>query len=173
MNTYIKIPLFIVTLVILALVSGHFTFKLLSFSRTVDVPDLKGKTTTEANDIVRHKSLYLRMDGEDFDPNTPQGRIIRQDTPSGSKVKEGREIRIVVSKGPRFQYMPEVVGQTVAAAEAMLAEKGIKMGRVIYAHSEVSPKDVIIAQRPETGEKGGTEFKVVVSLGDYEEKLKQ
>lgn len=168
MRAFIKIPLYLIALVLLGLVSGHFTFKLLSFSKTIDVPELRGKSTIEANDIVRPKGMYLRLDGEDFDPSIPQGRILRQDIPSGSKAKEGREIRVIVSKGPRFQYTPEVVGQPLSIAESMASEKGIRISKVIHVHSDKAAKDVVIAQRPETNEKGSDTFSVVVSLGEYE-----
>lgn len=168
MNKLIKIPLYIIAIFVIGMISGHFTFKVLSFSRTITVPDLKGKGMVEANDILRKKGLYIRLEGEDYDSYIPQGYIIRQDIPSGHKVKEGREIRIALSKGPRVRYVPDVVGQPLDAAEAILKEKGIRIGKILYAHSEKTAKNIVLAQRPETNEKGGDNFSVIVSLGDFE-----
>lgn len=168
MNKLIKIPIYIIAIFAIGMLSGHFTFKLLSFSRTVTVPDLRGKGMVDANDILRGKGLHIRLEGEDYDSYIPQGYIIRQDIPPHNKVKEGREIRIVLSKGPRIKYVPDVVGQPLDAAEVILKEKGIRIGRIIYVHSEKTAKNTILAQRPETNEKGGENFSVLVSLGDYE-----
>lgn len=170
MRNFIKIPLYIVVLLFLGIVSGNLTFKLLSFSRTVVVPDLKGKEMMEANQILRNNGLYIRLDGEDYDTAVPQGNIMHQDILPGSKVKEGREIGIVVSKGPKIQYVPDIVGQPIDRAEEILKEKGIQIGKILYVHSAKTEKNVVLAQRPETSESGSDIFSIIVSLGDYEEK---
>ncbi len=169
MRSLIKILAYIIVLLFLGVVAGHFTFQLLSFSRTVVVPDLKGREMMEANNIIRNKGLYIRLEGEDYDPAIPQGNIIRQDIPSGSKVKEGREIGIVLSKGPRMQYVPDIVGQPLDMAGAILKEKGIRIDKILYVHSEKTQRNIVLAQRPETNESGADVFSVIVSLGDFED----
>ena len=168
MSNFLKIPAYLILLLILGVISGHFTFQLLSFSRTVVVPDLRGKEMMTANDALRSRGLYIRLEGEDYDTVVPQGNIIRQDILPGSKIKEGREVGIVLSKGPRVQYVPDIVGQPLDRAEDILKEKGIQIGRILYAHSAKTSRNVVIAQRPETNEKGNDSFSVIVSLGDYE-----
>jgi serine/threonine-protein kinase len=116
MKRLIKIPLYLIILSILGIISGYLTFKLLSFGKTVDVPDLRGKGMVEASSILKNKGLYIRLENEDYDSYVPQGYIIRQDIPAGNKVKEGREIGVVLSKGPRVKYVPDVVGQPLSAA---------------------------------------------------------
>jgi serine/threonine-protein kinase len=169
MKNLIKIPVYIVVLLALGIVSGHLTFQLLSFSRTINVPDLRGKGMMDANDILRKNGLHIRLEGEDYDTAIPQGNIIRQDILPGSKVKEGREIGIVLSKGPKIQYVPDIVGQPLDRAEAILKEKGIQIGKILYVHSEKTSKNVVLAQRPETNESGADVFSILVSLGDFED----
>lgn len=171
-NKLINIVLYLIVAFVVGLLSGHITFKLLSFSKTVTVPDLKGKGIIEANEILRKNNLYLRVEGEDYDPYMPEGFILRQDVPPGSSVKESREIRVVLSKGPRIRYVPDVVGQPVEEAKNILYERGIKITKIIYVHSKSVPKDVVIAQRPESDEIAGEEFKIIVSLGEFEEEIK-
>lgn len=168
MNKLIKIPLYIVAIFAIGIISGHFTFKILSLSKTVTVPDLRGKGMVDANDILRKRGLYIRLEGEDYDSYIPQGYIIRQDIPPTHTVKEGREIRVVLSKGPKVRYVPDIVGQSFDVSEGILKEKGIRISRVIYVHSDKVPKNVVLAQRPETNEKGGDSFSVIVSLGSFE-----
>lgn len=168
-NRIIKISLYLIVAFVVGILSGYITFRLLSFSRTVTVPDLKGKGIIEANEILRKNRLYIRLEGEDYDPYIPEGFILRQDIPPGSSVKESREIGVVVSKGPKIRYIPDVVGKSVDEAERELSEKGIKITRVIYVHSKYIQKNVIIAQRPEGNEKADEDFSVIVSLGDFEE----
>lgn len=167
-KSLIKIPLYIIAIFTVGMLSGHLTFKILSFSRTVEVPDLRGKSLIEASNIARGKDLYIMVKGEDYDSYIPQGYIIRQDVPPGNTVKEGREIMVILSKGPAIKYIPDIVGQPIDTAEAILLENGIKIKKVIYVHSAEIPKNIVIAQRPEASENGGDSFSVVVSAGDYE-----
>ncbi len=153
----------------IGVVAGHLTFKALSFSKAVDVPDVRGKGMIEASRLLRSKGLFIRIEGEDYDSSVSEGSVVRQDIPPNNKVKEGRGIGVIVSKGPKVRYVPEVVGQSLSEAEEILRGKGIKIRKVIYVHSASVPRDAIVAQRPEPNEKGGDAFSVVVSLGDYEQ----
>lgn len=163
-----KIPLYLIVFFAIGILAGHLTFKVLSFSRTVIVPDLRGKGMVEADGIVRGKGLYLRLEGEDYDSHTRQGAVIRQDILPGGTVKEGRVVGVVLSKGPRVQFVPEIVGQSLDRAEFLLREKGIKVGRILYVHSDKAPRNMVLAQRPEAAEVGSDIFSIIVSLGDYE-----
>ncbi|HBR21436.1 MAG TPA: hypothetical protein DD713_02525, partial [Nitrospiraceae bacterium] len=96
-----KFSLYSLAFVLVVLLFAYITFKLLSFSRTVDVPDLSGKSIIEANELLSRKGLNLKIEGEDYDSDVLAGHIIRQDLPFGSRVKEQRGIRVFVSKGPR------------------------------------------------------------------------
>lgn len=168
MNKFIKIPLYIGILFLLGMLAGHLTFKLLSFSNTVDVPDLRGKSVAEAVNMLQKKGLHMLGAAEDFDSDVVAGNIARQDIPPQSKVKEGRGVKVVISKGPRVQYVPDLVGMKLEDAGQLLLGRGIRIGKTIYVHSDVD-KNVIIAQRPESEEKGGDNFRVIVSLGAVEE----
>ncbi|MDI6801080.1 MAG: PASTA domain-containing protein [Thermodesulfovibrionales bacterium] len=172
MKKFIKIPIYVIVILLLGMLSGHFTFKLLSFGRTVDAPDLRGKGMIEANAILKSKGLYIRLEGEDYDSHVPQGYIIRQDVPPGNAVKEGREIGVVLSRGQRVRYIPDIIGQPLSEAEAMLNEMGIKIEKIIYVHSDAVDKNIILAQRPDINEKGSEAFSVIVSLGSHNQEGK-
>ncbi|HSW64201.1 MAG TPA: PASTA domain-containing protein [Dissulfurispiraceae bacterium] len=163
-----KIPLYGLLMILFGIGSGYLTFTLLTLNRTVDVPDLRGKGMVEANDLLRGKSLYIRLEGDDYDVSVPQGFIVRQSIPAGGQVKQGREIGIVLSRGSRISHVPDVVGQTLEQAESALQSRGIKISKVSYIRSDSAPKDTIIAQRPEPLERGGEQFSVLISLGDTE-----
>lgn len=171
MSKILKIPLYICILFLFGMLAGHLTFKLLSFSNTVEVPDLKGKSVAEAVNILQKKGLHMLGAVEDFDSDVPSGSISRQDLPPASKVKEGRGIKVVVSKGPRVQFVPDIVGMKLEEASSLLMGRGIRIAKTVYVHSSIE-KNVIIAQRPESEEKGGENFRVVVSLGSFEEAKK-
>lgn len=164
----VKIPLYIFAFIGVVLLFAYITFKLLSFSRAVDVPDLSGKSLIEVNELLSQKGLNLKIEGEDYDSDVPAGHIIRQDLPFGSRVKEQRSIRVFVSKGPRVQSVPPVVGESLDKAESVLLQSGLKVAKVIRVHSTSAEKDRVIAQKPAPGEKMTEKITLIVSSGRYE-----
>lgn len=168
MKKLLKIIISLILFFVIGMLAGHLTLTALSFSRSVTVPDLKGKSLIEASALVKEHGLYLRIEGEDFDAAASAGTVMRQDVPSGTSVKQGREIKVLLSKGARVKYIPDLVGQPLDSVEDILRAKGIKIAKIIYAHSDAVPKDTIIAQRPEANEMNGDAFSVIVSLGPFD-----
>lgn len=164
----LKFPFYIIGFIILGLIFGYLTFKVLSFSRTVEVPALNGKTLLEANKLLADKGLYLKIEGEEYDSAVPQGNILKQNIPPGESVKERRGIKVVISKGPRVWSIPFVVNETLANAETVLLQKGLRISKVITVHSDLVEKDRIIAQKPRPEEQISDSISVLVSLGPYE-----
>lgn len=168
MSKLIKVPLYILFFILLGLIFGYLTFKVLSFSRTVEVPDLYGKSSVEASKLLRERGLDLNIEGEDYDPAMLTGHILKQDVPANKKVKEGRGIKVIVSKGPRVQSIPMLVNETLSNAESILFQKGLKIAKVIRLHSNKIEKDRIIAQKPESSDKVSDYITVLVSMGPHE-----
>ncbi|MEW6213860.1 MAG: PASTA domain-containing protein [Nitrospirota bacterium] len=168
MSNLIKVPIYISAFIFLGLIFGYLTFKILSFSRTVEVPALYGKSLMEANGLLAEKGLYLKIGGEDYDSTVPLGHILKQDVPAGNKVKERRGIKVIISKGPRVQTVPILVNETLLNAEYMLLQKGLKIAKVIRVHSDTVERDRIVAQKPEPDERVSDHITVLVSLGPHE-----
>ena len=168
MYKLIKIPLSIFAFILLGLAFGFLTFKVLSFSRTVQVPELYGKSLVEANKILTDKGLYLKVEGEDYDSSIPSGNIMKQDIPGGHAVKERRGIKVVISKGPKVKSIPMLVNKTLTDAETLLIKDGVKIGKVIMVHSDQVDKDKVIAQKPGTDEPVSDNITLLVSLGPYD-----
>lgn len=164
----LKILSYIIGIFITGILSGHLTFKLLSFNKTVTVPDLRGKSMIEADNILQKSGLYIRLEGEDFDPTIPKGYIIWQNVPPDSSVKEGREIKVILSKGTIITYIPDVSGQPVDQVVSLLRDKGITLKKIIYVHSDSIDRNTVIAQRPEPGENSSDNFNIIVSAGEYD-----
>jgi len=164
----IKFPLYFFGFVLASLLFAYLTFKVMSFSRTVDVPDLSGKNLVEANELLSKKGLNLKIEGEDYDSTIAAGYILSQDVPAGSRVKEQRGIKVILSKGPKVQSIPPVVGESVDKAESILLQKGLKIDKIIRVHSNSAEKDKVIAQKPGTDERVIGKITLVVSSGPYD-----
>lgn len=168
MNRALKSTLSILVIFVLGLISGHITIKILSSGDMVTVPDLKGKSIEEAKDILQGMELQIKLIGKDYDPNIPEQCIISQDVPANSMIKKGSQINVITSLGHPVEDIPDIIGLPVDFAEAMLKERGIVIKKFIYVHSERVEKNIVLAQRPEPGEKKGEGINILVSLGNYE-----
>ena len=160
--------MYIFSFVLVGVIFGYLTFKALSFSRTVEVPNLTGKSPIEANKLLADKGLYLKIEGDDYDPAVTPGNILRQDVPGGNTVRERRGIKVVISKGPRVTSVPMLANESIVNAETLLLQKGLKISRVILVHSDLVEKDRVISQKPAPDEPVSDHIQVIVSLGPYE-----
>lgn len=165
----IRFPLFFFAFVVLGLTIGYLTVKVLSYSRSIEVPSLINLTLLEANEQLSTLGLYLDIEDEDYDTIIKAGRILRQNIPPGNIVKEKRAIKVTLSKGPRIYFIPYIVNQTLSDAENMLSSKGLKIGNLIYVHSDAIPKGKVVAQKPEPDERASDLITALVSLGPHEE----
>ncbi len=168
MKGFIKISLYISLFIFLAILSSYLTFWVMGSKKTVTVPDLRGQSLVEANKALLSKRLYLKIGGEDFSTEVPTGYIIRQEIPPDNKIKEGRTIRVIISKGPRIYYMPSFVGFNLDEARELAIKKSIKIRKIIKVHSDSFEKGTVIAQRPAPEEKGSDNITFLLSKGPFQ-----
>ncbi|HEB75948.1 MAG TPA: PASTA domain-containing protein [Nitrospirae bacterium] len=167
MKGFIRATLYISLFILMAIVSSYVTFWVLGSKKTVTVPDLRGRSLVEANKELLSKRLYLKIGGEDFSTDVPTGYIIRQDIPPDNKIKEGRTIRVIISKGPRIYYMPAFVGLNLDEAKELAMKKNIKIRKILKVHSDSFDKGIVIAQRPAPEEKGSDSITLLLSRGPF------
>lgn len=160
--------LYITGIVIAGFLTGYISLLLLVSGGSTETPDLIGKDIVQANQILRGKGLYIRIDGEEY-AQIPAGTVSKQSPPPGTKIKKGREIGVIVSKGLKFSILPDVRGISFEEAEKILNRMSIPVEKIIYIHSKRYPENFVIAQRPEP-EEGGKAIKLIISIGEREEK---
>ncbi len=91
------------------------------------VPDLVGKDyATE----IKNSEIYQRyriVMTEDYSSEVPKGQVISQDPLAGTlQTEESPIVQIVVSKGPKKEDMPNIIGFTQDNAIKLLDAKGIQ-----------------------------------------------
>jgi eukaryotic-like serine/threonine-protein kinase len=117
----------------------------------VAVPDLEGKSLMESLRIVSQAGLSLKEDGTEYDEGLPAGTILRQHPPAGMKVREGRPVQVVISKGGQGAYVPVVVGKPLPEAQSILGNDRLQMGAVISIYSSAVGEGLVISQDPSSG----------------------
>jgi eukaryotic-like serine/threonine-protein kinase len=154
---FVRKPWFIVVVaVVLAFIVIIFSINqvmltLLHARPEVSVPKIEGKSIVDALQTVSAVDLSIQHESTDFDETLPAGTVIRQHPPSGMRVRAGRAIRVVVSKGGQASFVPDVAGKRLAEAQSLLATEGIQLGAVSEAYSTEATKGMVLSQSPSSG----------------------
>ena len=115
-------------------------------SDKVDVRALNilSMTAEKAQAILEEKGLTVEKKTENSD-NVVKGNVIRY---SPEMVKVGESVELTVSLGARTAsgIVPNLLGQTQTAADALLAEAGLVTGTVVFEPSDTVAEGLITNQ---------------------------
>jgi len=166
-KNYLKLTGYVAALLALAGVAVFLVFKIAVSDKSVEVPQLEGKSMTEAAESLNRNQLFLSMQGKEYHDQIPEGHIISQNIKPGEKVRAGTHVEVVVSRGQEIYSLPSFEGQMLEDAKLTLINLGITIKKVTSVHSDSMAKGMIIAQRPLPGNSAGNEINFLVSLGPY------
>ncbi len=79
------------------------------------------------------------------------GLVIGTEPPAETEVQEGHVVTLLVSTGPAPLRVPDVVGQTLEAAEATLTNAELALGAVTKQVSTTQAPGTVLAQSPASG----------------------
>jgi eukaryotic-like serine/threonine-protein kinase len=96
----------------------------------INVPELVGKNEKEVAQIVQQLGLEYEISESVYDPSKPEGTVLAQDpvptSQSTTFVKEGRIIRLKISKKTQLVEVPNCVDKSERFAENILKSRGLK-----------------------------------------------
>ncbi len=148
-NVIIILFLFIIVLIVVSVVIFWLVRK---GPPEVTVPKVTEKELIEGLIILQKKGLHAIIDPRYFS-EYPQNTVVEQVPAPGSVVREGKDVKLIVSKGPIISIVEDYTGKTLAYVNNRLQEifsfqgKTIKIGNISYVISELS-KGTIIGQYP-------------------------
>jgi serine/threonine-protein kinase len=149
-------------------VSAYLTLTLIIKSEdTVVVPDLVGKDVVYALEFLTELELNTKVKGSEYSENIPKNNVTFQDPTPGTEIKKGRDVRIIISKGPRRIAMPNLMSLSIHQARLILEENGVCRGELSRTFSQSMDKDHVIAQVPPAGSmiNRGTCANLLISIG--------
>ncbi len=119
--------------------------------KNVVVPDLTGKTISDAQKILMTQGLELGNVRTVFDTSYQHGLIIGQKPLSNSIVRSGRNINLVVSKGPQLVKIPFLEQMNLDQGLRMLANIGVNQIIIDSLRSAIIPSGKIFGVEPGPG----------------------
>ncbi len=136
--------------------------------------DVRNMISLEAEKILNNEGYLVEVVDSVQNLNIPLNTVIEQFPKPGTKVKNGRVVRLVVSKGESYFDMPNLVGKVYKAARLEVERRGLVLDTIHYEYSWDKPKDVITGQSLLPGERVSTNslIELYVSYGPPEKKYK-
>jgi beta-lactam-binding protein with PASTA domain len=123
----------------------------------IPVPDVSGQDPTAAQATLTAAGFQVTTSNAPSD-SVPEGKVIGTDPVAGTPLPRNSAVTLLVSSGPDLVTVPNMVGQTRAAAEALLHDNlGFGLQEtVVNAGAPRSGR--VIAQTPNSGQqpKGST-----------------
>jgi len=170
-----KTGVIIIAIALLGLFSGMvFMVGGNLFGKEVVVPDLVGKNINEANEELTRMKLSLSVKEEkQFSDTYEKDEVMYQEPGKGEKVKEGRKIYVILSKGSEKIVVPQVENRKLSEAEIILRNEGFEIGSVEPIFDDKFEEGYIISQDPEGGSKvpKNSKINLMVSKGKTPAKI--
>ena len=140
------------TFVLIAGISAYLTLTLIIKSEdTVIVPHLEGKDVVYALEMLTRLELNTKVKGSEYTGDIPKNHVVFQDPQPGSEIKKGRDVRIILSKGPKTFAMPHLLGLSIQQANIIMDENDMCQGELSRTYHRQMEKDLVLAQVPASG----------------------
>lgn len=136
----------------------------------VEIPELYALPLDEARDKLRDAGLKPGVTQEAFSEELPAGRVISTRPADGEKIKAGRAVAMVVSRGAPIE-VPDVIGDDQDDAAEELREEGLTVEvEQETVHSE-EDAGTVAETSPEPGSELGEGDKVTLTISKGPELL--
>jgi len=116
--------------------------------KTVATPSLVGQALGDAFSSVERAHLKATVVRRTPSDRYPKDVIMRQSPPSGSQVREGRSISLVVSTGVQIFAMPDLRYESLREVRLDLSRFKLQLGKTKVVPSDEIPANRVVMQDP-------------------------
>ncbi|MCD6310268.1 MAG: PASTA domain-containing protein [Candidatus Eremiobacteraeota bacterium] len=117
----------------------------------VMVPDLSGKSLSDAENTLRSIGLRASVVDQRYSKNLPPNSIISQDPGPNRTVRKGRQINLVISLGTENIPVPDITGKSLRTATIILENAGFRVGEIKNKPDRTKPIGTVLDQHPIPG----------------------
>ena len=137
------------------------------------MPNLVGKSARDATFAAQSAGLTLTEEsfGYEYSHYYPEGVVMAQSIPPGTKIKKDTPIHATVSLGnlPNEFRIPDLVGQTLDRARKIILTSGLEIGEIVYQFKPDLLPNTVISQTPLPNEKTNRGQPVNLVISSLEE----
>src|SRR5580692_9130443 len=140
MRNFFRMLLLALVLMTVALISALAAMQMAIHGREVAIPKLVGMSPLEAERASAASGLQVVIERQFYSPDIPEGRIMTQVPPAGTKVRRGWSIRVGQSLGQQRVVIPNVTGGSERVAELNIRRRGLTLGSVAHLNLTDAPQ---------------------------------
>jgi serine/threonine-protein kinase len=129
------------------------------------VPSVVGMRDTDA--LARLQGAGFRVSSTSVSSTRPVGTVLTQSPSGGTLAARGSSVAITVSGGPRVRAVPNVVGQTEAAARRILSSAGFTVRARDRAVTDPTNDGIVVEQDPRAGTRVQGTTEVLIYVGRF------
>jgi eukaryotic-like serine/threonine-protein kinase len=130
----------------------------------VEVPAVLGLPIEEAREKFFAAGLLTEIRSRDYDNKVLEEAVVTQVPEPGSKVKKGRRISVVVSKGREFSVVPDVTDMTERQVRMELKKRGFQIGEVKKTFNDKHSAETVIELFPQSGSTISRDMKIDIVM---------
>jgi len=150
MEWAMRMGLLVFILAAAAFLSAIMTIRIAIRGRQVQMPNVVGKSTPDAQTLLQQRGLELKIADKVYDA-APAGQIVRQSPPAGIEVKVSQSAHVVVSLGQMKILVPTLDGESLRVARIALLKSGLQLGEVSAPYLDDAPPDAVLQQSQTPG----------------------
>lgn len=125
------------------------SMRVASRAREVKVPDIRGKSLTDARTALTNAGLVLKVDPvRRPDPKVAADHVISQEPEAGTVLRRQRAVRVRASEGQSEPVVSAVVGRAERTAELTLADERVTITSRAEIKSADYPAGTVVSQDP-------------------------
>jgi serine/threonine-protein kinase len=135
--------------------------------KSAAVPDVSGKSRTEAQALLTEAGFVVGAITEDYSGSVPVGNVISQQPAANSSAKKGSSVALTLSRGPNMAEVPTVTGMAEADAFKTLETAGFSPQALPSEYNKDVASGNVFKQTPAGGSQAakGSVVSYVVSRG--------
>jgi len=152
-----------------AFLSAITAMRIAIHGREVSMPNLVGKSVSDASSALRSRGLILRVADRIY-AEQPINTVVRQAPTPGMLMKVSQQAHVVLSLGQRALQIPPLEGNSLRVSRIELLRGGLQVGEVSSLTLPDIPVDTVVLQSPKPGGGAATpRVDVLVSQGARED----
>jgi beta-lactam-binding protein with PASTA domain len=127
------------------------------------VPNVVGSRDTDA--IARLQAAGFGVSSTPVSSTRPAGTVLTQSPAGGTTATRGSTVRITVSGGRQVRTVPDVLGETEAAADRILRNAGFTVRAVDRPVTDPGQQGLLVEQDPRAGTRVQGTTQVTIYVG--------
>jgi eukaryotic-like serine/threonine-protein kinase len=136
--------------------------------RQVAVPDVLGQSESSATAELRAAGFEVSATEASSD-TVSEGLVSAQSPSAGTAVAKGSTVTITISTGPELTAVPDVIGEDVATARAMIRDAGLRPSTQFQDVDDPAQDGIVLDQDPSGNEQASPGSTVIILVGRFVE----